>query len=405
MTDVCLMLEVHQPLRLKKELGKPPKKGMRARDLLEYYFDEGLNRMVLERAAARCYMPSNEIIQEQMEKFKASDRRFKVALSISGVFLEQCEKWVPEVIESFKELVKTGCVELLNQTYYHSLASLFRSKTEFIEQLRMHRRLMLNLFNQRPRFFENSEFLYNNELARILEGLGYRGMFTEGVDRVLGWRSPNYVYKPAGCERMGLLTRNYRLSDDIGFRFSSRQWEEYPLTAEKYAAWLANTPGQCINICMDYETFGEHFSPDTGIQEFLRHLPQEVLKYDHLKFSTPSEVVRDHEHMDSIDSPESGGTISWADTERDASAWLGNPMQKQCFTVLEGLEKRVKKSGEGGFLEVWRLLQTSDHLYYMFVGGGGPGVVHSYFSPMGSAIDAYIAMTNVILDFIQRLCQ
>ncbi len=403
MTDICLMFEVHQPLRLKKKLGKPPTRRMHGKDLLDYYFDNDLNRMVLEKAAAKCYLPSNDILREQIDRFKASDRMFKVAFSISGVLLEQCEKWVPELIKSFKELVKTGCVELLNQTYYHSLASLFKKKTEFIDQLRIHRELMMDLFNQKPMFFENSEFLYNNELAQILENLGYKGMFTEGVDRVLGWRSPNYVYKPAGCKSMGLLTRNYRLSDDVGFRFSSRQWEEHPLTSDKYATWLANTPGQCINICMDYETFGEHFWPDTGIQEFLRHLPEEVLKHNHLRFSTPSEVIRDHEPVDSIDVPESEGAISWADAERDTSAWIGNTMQNQCFAVIEGLERRVKKSGDKDFLEVWRLLQTSDHLYYMYVGGGGPGVVHSYFSPMGSPIDAYVAMNRVLFDFIQRL--
>ena len=406
MTDICLMFEVHQPLRLNRNfhadlLGKPK---VDKKDLLELYFDNSLNRHIFERAARKCYFPANNILLEQIDKFKYESRQFKVAFGISGVFLEQCEKWLPDLLESFKQLAETGRVEFLDEPYYHSLASLYGiDRSEFVEQVKMHRRLMRDLFHYEPTFFENTECLYNNMIAKTIEGLGYEGIVTEGVERVLGWRSPNYVYKAKNCN-LKVLMRNYKLSDDIGFRFSSRWWDQWPLFADKYAAWLAHTPGQVIVIFMDYETFGEHHWPESGIHDFLRQLPSEVLKWKHLQWCTPTEVVRRHSPVDEIDVFEYN-TISWADLERDVTAWIGNPMQNAAYEMLKNLEPLVKGLGDSDYIRIWRYLQMSDHLYYMSIKGAGPGDVHSYFNPYNSPIEAFVVFSRIISDFEARVLQ
>jgi alpha-amylase len=254
-----------------------------------------------------------------------------------------------------------------------------------------------------PRVLENTELLYNNSIAKIVENLGYKGIFTEGVEKILGGKSPNYLYTPKGCKNIRMLLRNYKLTDDIGFRFSSRWWSEWPLTADKYARWLAGTPGQCINIFPDYETFGEHHWPETGIHSFLRHLPEEILRWEHLNMATPSEVIERHQPVGEIDVPESEGTVSWADLERDSSGWLGNAMQWAYYTSLRRLEPLVREAEDEEFLKLWRYFQTSDHLYYMFTAGGGPGEVHSYFSPFQSPMDAFVAAQALLFDFENRL--
>ncbi|MCK5631762.1 glycoside hydrolase family 57 protein, partial [Candidatus Bathyarchaeota archaeon] len=277
MTDICLVFEVHQPLRLNRNfhhdlLAKP---SISKRDLFELYFDNTLNKHIFDRAARKCYLPANRIILEQINNLKDQSRSFKVAFGLSGVFIEQCAKWNQDLLDSFKELAQTGCVEFLEETYYHSLASLFGTdQTEFIEQVNMHKHLMKELFDSEPKIFENTECLYNNAIARTIAELGYKGIITEGVERILDWRSPNYVYKAKGAS-ISVLLRNYRLADDIGFRFSSTWWSQWPLTAKKYASWLAAMPGQAVTLFMDYETFGEHHWPETGIHEFLRWLPRE----------------------------------------------------------------------------------------------------------------------------------
>lgn len=400
MTDICLIFEVHQPLRLNKNfhsdlLARPT---VRKSDLFNLYFYHDLNRHVFERAARKCYLPANNAILEQIDRFKHDERKFKVAYGLSGVFIEQCERWNPSLLNSFEQLADTGCVEFLDETYYHSLASLFDTeRSEFAEQLKMHRQLMRVLFNYEPKVVANTECVYNNAIAKTVEALGYKAMITEGVERVLDWRSPNYVYK-AKNGNLRVLLRNYRISDDIGFRFSSRWWGEWPLTAEKYASWLASTQGQVINIFLDYETFGEHHWPESGIHEFLRWLPGEILKWQHLQFRTPSEVVSQHSPVGEIDVHEFS-TISWADLERDTSAWIANSMQMTCYNILKELGPLVKQTGDAELMRLWRYLQISDHLYYMSTKGGGPGDVHNYFNPSGNPIEAFATYLAVLSNF------
>ncbi|NPV62295.1 MAG: alpha-amylase [Methanotrichaceae archaeon] len=395
MTDVSLCFEVHQPLRLKKNFFW--EKSIFKRNipgLLEFYFDDGENRRIFDRVSSKCYLPANRVILDCIRKFLHTERPFKVAYSLSGVFLEQCRRYNPQVLDSFIKLVDSGGVELMEQTYYHSLVSLFDSPAEFYEQVKMHRELIWDIFGTRPQTFENTELIYSDRIAELVAPLGYKAIFTEGVIA-----DPNYVYK-AQDQDLALLLRNYQLTDDIGFRFSSRWWEEYPLTADKYAAWLANTPGQCINLFCDYETFGEHQWEETGIFEFLRHLPQAVLKWDNLRFSTPAELARQYapERELSVKEP-----VSWADLERDTSCWLGNSLQQACFLYLKQLEMPVKESQDRMLMEIWRLFGLSDHLYYMFTHGGGPGEVHSYFSPYGNPYDAAVTYFSVLADFHSRL--
>jgi len=369
-------------------------------DLFEAYFDHPLNKYVIERVARRGYLPANQTILEQIDTFKYQPKKFKVSYSLSGVFIEQIERWAPEVLESFRQLASTGMVEFLEQTYFHSLAAVF-SDGELWDQIQEHRRLMKDVLGVEPVTIENTEFIYNNHIAWLFDQWGYKAVFTEGTEKILGWRSPNYVYK-AKYSNIRVLMRNYRLSDDIGFRFGSRWWSEWPLTADKYAAWLAATGGDVINICIDYETFGEHFPAETGIFEFLRWLPGEVLKYDNLNFALPREVVEWHYPVDEIDVPENM-TISWADLERDLTAWLMNVMQWDAFNKIRALEKPLKILGDEKYLRIWRLLMISDHLYYMSTKGAGPGDVHSYFSPYGSALEAYSIFATVFNDFQSRV--
>jgi alpha-amylase len=404
MTDVCLMFEVHQPFRLNRNFHSDllSKGAVRKKELFDLYFDNELNRYVFERAARKCYFPANSIILEQIDKSKREGKPFKVSYGISGVFIEQCKKWNPALIESFKQLADTGYVEFMEETYYHSLASLYGAdRSEFVEQIKMHRQLMSDLFGYEPTFIENTELLYNNAVASLMEKLGYSGTVTEGIDKSLCGRSPNYVYK-AKDSNLSVLLRNYRLSDDIGFRFSSRGWDEYPLDATKYASWLAGAQGQVITIFIDYETFGEHHWPEGGIHDFLRALPSEVNKWHHLNWRTPSEVIKRHSPVDEIDIYEYN-TISWADIERDTSAWIGNPMQNICYDSLKELEPLVKGIGDKVLIELWRYLQQSDHLYYLSIKGGGPGDVHNYFSSMGSPVEAFAVFSRILSDLEARM--
>jgi len=404
--DVVLLFEVHQPLRLSKhfrrELRELAARGERVtpETLERLYFDEELNRRVLERVSRRCYLPANSVLLQQLEYFRNYGKKFKISFSLSGIFLEQARRWMPEVVESFRALASTGLVEFLDQTYYHSLAC-FVSEEELEEQVREHRALVRDLLGVEPTAVENTEFIYNNRIACLFDRMGFKVVVTEGAEHVLGWRSPNYLYKARGCG-IRVLMRNYRLSDDIGFRFASREWSEYPLTADKYSAWLAATPGDVIVVAVDYETFGEHFPAETGILEFLRWLPGEVLKWEHLRFSTPSEVAETKPVRDEVDVPEER-TISWADIEKDASAWLGNDMQQDSFRRLCELWHAVRVLPHRGWARVWRLLSTSDHFYYMSTKGGGPGEVHAYFSHYPSATAAYANYLDVLADFETRV--
>jgi alpha-amylase len=405
MTDVVFVFEVHQPHRLRRNLFWEGKlfRRLNKEELFNYYFDSEVDRDIFKRAARKCYFPSNQIILDLIDRHKHEKKKAKFAFSLSGVFLEQCEMFDKDLLETWKQLAASGGTEFLDQTYYHSIAGLYPDKEEFIAQVNLHKQTIKDLLGYTPRVFENTELLYNNTIAKTVEGMGYKGIYTEGVEKILGEKSPNYVYTPHGTKKIRVLLRNYKLTDDIGFRFSARWWPEWPLTADKYAKWLAETKGEVINIFPDYETFGEHHWPETGIHSFLQHLPDEILKYPHMQMVTPSEVIDKHISAGEVNVPEAEGTVSWADIQRDQSGWLGNVMQWAYYTTLRRLEPFIKEAGDDTFLRLWRDFQTSDHLYYMFTAGGGPGEVHSYFSPYESPMDAFVAAQTLINDFEARL--
>jgi alpha-amylase len=306
---------------------------------------------------------------------------------------------MPEIIDSFKELFKTGAVDMIEETYYHSLSSLYDDMDEFEEQVKLHRQMIKNLFNYKPRIFRNTEAIYDNRIAKKVADMGYKGIITEGTEKILQWRSPNFLYKPINSN-LKILLRNYTLSDDVGFRFSAKFWKDYPLTAEKYAYWMAQNEGDLINLFMDYETFGEHHWESTGIFDFLNNLPNEVFKHKHLDFVTVSEAVARYEPVGEIDVP---WAISWADEDRDVSTWLGNDMQKACFNELKNLGKKLREKDDKEMLNTWRRLQTSDHLYYVSTKGMEDGAVHAYFSPYDGPYDGFINYMNILQDLKQRL--
>lgn len=394
---ICLAFEVHQPFRLRNDFFWSKRMFSGDSDIFEKYFFSEKDKEIFEKVARKCYYPTNNIILELLDDFD-----LRVAYSISGIFVEQCLRFDEGVLDSFKELARRDDVEILGQTYFHSLVSLYEDYAEFREQVRMHNELMHEVFGREPKFFENTELLYNNRIARFIEIMGYDGIFAEGVPRILQGRSPNYVYKPVNCKRLKVLLRNYQLTDDVGFRFSSKSWNEYPLTAEKYATWLDATPGQCVNVFMDYETFGEHHWEDTGIFEFLRGLPEEVLRRGSMEFATPSEVIRECEAIGYVDVRDME-TISWADVEKDTSCFIGNTMQWACYEYVKWLEPLVKEADDEEFLRIWRYFGISDHLYYMFTAGGSPGEVHSYFSHFDNPYDAFVTFFSVLHDFDARL--
>ncbi|MBK5191283.1 MAG: glycoside hydrolase family 57 protein [Methanosarcinales archaeon] len=400
--SICLAFEVHQPFRLRNDFFWDKhlfKRSVKEGDLFTYYFSDDKNREIFEKVAIKCYCPTNELILRLIDKYDD----LKVAYSITGVFVEQCERYEfgKDIVADFRQLASSGQVEFLDQTYYHSLVGLYEDDDEFIEQVRMHRELMRDLVGYEPTFFENTELLYNNRIARLVEDMGYRGIVAEGVERVLQGRSPNYVYEPVGCKKLKVLLRDYHLTDDLGFRFSLKKWPEYPLTASKYADWLDATPGQCINVFLDYETFGEHHWKETGIFDFLQDLPQQVLNYD-MEFSTPSEIIEKYTPIGAIDVSNSK-TISWADVEKDTTCFIGNTMQWACYDYLRWLEPYVKESGDDELLKIWRYLGVSDHLYYMFTAGGSSGDVHSYFSHFKRPYDAFVTLFSILHDFHARL--
>jgi alpha-amylase len=403
LVDILLVFEVHQPYRLWRDYfwGNRAFKKLEKSELLDSYFDLAIDGDIFKRAASKCYLPSNEIILNQIDEYKHEASDFRVAYSISGVFLEQCERYNKDVLESFKQLAETGRVEFLGQTYYHSLSSLYPNPSEFTDQVKTHRATIEELLGYTPKVFENTELIYNNPIAKLVEDLGYDGIFTEGAERIIGQESPNQLFKAKDCEKLRVILRNYKLTDDVGFRFSNKSWSEYPLTAEKYADWLSQAPGQYVCIFLDYETFGEHHWPDTGIHEFLKKLPEEMLKRN-LTVSTPSKVIASHKPRHTLDVPHHE-TVSWADIERSTHSWIGNDMQWAFYQKVRDAEDLVKELGDQEYTKIWRYLQISDHLYYMFTAGGGPGVVHSYFSPYEKPIDAFLSAQAALMDYLQRL--
>ncbi|MDE5708251.1 MAG: glycoside hydrolase family 57 protein [Alistipes sp.] len=388
MKTVCLYFQVHQPWRLKKyrffNMGKD-----------HNYLDDLLNRSIMQKVARQCYLPMNALL---LKLIRENEGRFRCSFSITGTAIEQFRAFAPEVLASFKELAATGCVEFLAETYSHSLASL-ASKEDFAQQVKLHTETIRNEFGLQPTAFRNTELIYSDDIGAAVAEMGFHTMLAEGAKHVLGWKSPNFVYANAIDQRMRLLLRNYKLSDDIAFRFSDRGWDQWPLTAGKFAGWLASeeTPGEVINLFMDYETFGEHQTADTGIFEFMKALPEALLATGDLEFATVSEAATKYQPVSVLHCPH---TMSWADEERDVTAWLGNELQNEAFSKLYALKEKIARLGNPDFDYVWNFLQTSDHFYYMATKWLSDGDVHSYFNPYDSAYDAFINYMNVLSDFI-----
>lgn len=390
MPNICFYFQVHQPWRLRRyslfDVGER-----------HDYFSEELNSRVMSKVASKCYLPANRLMLELIHRHHG---RFNIAYSISGVALEQMQRFAPAVLESFRELAATGCVEFLGETYYHSLAAL-ADEREFTEQARLHAQTIERLLGAKPRVFRNTELIYNDRIGQLISDYGYAGAVAEGADDILGWRSPNYVYRHPHAP-LGLLLKNYKLSDDIAFRFSNRGWSEFPLTAEKYARWLHAVAGngEVINLFMDYETFGEHQWQETGIFEFMRALPAFVLRHRDFEFVTPSQAL---ERVRPVSDIVFARTVSWADTERDTSAWLGNDLQRDAFRRYNELGHELRARNNPALVDLWRRLGTSDHFYYMCTKWYADGDVHAYFSPYESPYEAYINFMNVLADLRESM--
>jgi alpha-amylase len=386
MPSVCFYFQVHQPFRLREytffDIGHD-----------HYYENEKLNREVMNKVADKCYIPTNTMMLDLIKKHKG---KFRISYSISGTAIEQFEKYRPDVLKSFIELSKTGCVEFLSETYYHSLSYLY-DKYEFKRQVEKHRELIKKYFKQTPKVFRNTELIYNNEIAKTIEDMGYKAILCEGVDRLLRDRTPNFVYRAPNCHKIKSLLKNYRLSDDIAFRFSDPNWTEHPLSAAKFAGWVHTVAGngELVNLFMDYETFGEHQWASSGIFEFLNQLPTEILKHKDFDFKTPSEVADTYPIRDDYDAHH---LVSWADTERDLSAWLGNSLQNEAIERIYSFKEKVFSTGRQDIIDTWAKLLTSDHFYYMCTKYWADGDVHKYFSPYQSPYDAYIFYMNALTD-------
>lgn len=394
--SIVLYLHVHQPFRIRHYTVFDT--GTNHNYFDAPYDHNESNERILKKVAAKSYLPTNKRLLELL----AQNPDFKLSLSITGTVLEQLERWSPESLQSFKQLVDTGRVEIVGETYHHSLA-FFYSREEFEQQVAMHRTKIQQLFGQTPSVFRNTELAYNNDLAYWADQAGYKGILAEGWDAVLDWRSPNFVYRPAHTENIKLLMKNYKLSDDIAFRFGDRNWSEWPLTADKFSHWLSeDNASEVFNLFMDYETFGEHQWEASGVFDFLAHLPGEWLKTDGHTFMTVSEALESHQPVDSIDAPQ---TITWADTERDLSAWLGNSMQWTAIQGLYDLESKIMGSQDLSLIEDWRRLQTSDHFYYMCTKWFNDGDIHAYFSPYETPYIAYINFMNAYRDLEFRLSE
>ncbi len=389
MASVVFYFQVHQPFRLRRYSIFNSDSD---------YFDDGRNEHICQKVANKCYLPTNRLIAELIDRYQG---KFRVSYSLTAVIIEQLRRWAPEILESFHALAETGCVEFIGETYYHSLAFLY-DRNEFVNQTQKHRKLMEDMFGQKPMIFRNTELTYNNDVAEIVEKMGFDAILTEGADHILGYRSPNFLYRPPNCKRLRMLLKNHRLSDDIAFRFSDRDWTEWPLTAEKFARWVDNINGNgyVCNLFMDYETFGEHQWSETGIFDFLRALPQEVLAGGKNDFLTVSEAANRYEPVGVVDVPD---MISWADTERDLSAWLGNSMQANALHDLYALADDVLATDDQALIEDWRKLQTSDHFYYMCTKWFADGDVHKYFNPYESPYDAYINYMNILDNIRKRI--
>jgi len=386
MRSVTLCFQVHQPFRIKPytffDIGKH-----------HAYEDDYVNQMVVDRVSDTCYLPTNNILLQLIKKYAGS---FRVAFSISGTTIDQFKKFRPDVLESFQALSNSGGAEFLSETYYHSLSGVY-SKEEFIIQAEQQRKLIRSAIGYKPEVFRNTELIHNNELAAVIKELGFKGIVTEGVQSILGTRSTNKIYTPAHLS-FPVILRNCKLSDDLAFRFSDKNWRGYPLTVDKYASWIKRSlkKNENATIYIDYETFGEHQKKNSGIFTFLRKLPATLINDYTIEFLTPSEVIDSHEIEDVYDAH---NFISWADMEKDLSAWRMNSMQKEALEKIYSLEPMIRKMQIRQHTEKWSKLQTSDHFYYMSTKGYTDGDVHQYFSPFNSPHDAYLHYMNVVADF------
>lgn len=392
MRAICFYFQVHQPYRIKDyrffDIGTD-----------HHYWDDYANRSIMRKVAQKCYLPTNKLLLELIQKHEG---KVKFAFSLSGVFISQCEEYAPDVLHSFQELAKTGCVEFLSETYSHALSAL-KSKEEFHRQVDTHRKMIQHYFGQTPTVFRNTELIYNDAIGEMVAEMGYKAQITEGAKHILGWRSPNYAYCNARNPNLKLLLKNFKLSDDMAFRFSQRSWGDWPLTTEKFVGWLNEVPQEeeVINLFMDYETFGEHQWEETGIFEFMRHLPDRVFSHSNYSFVTPSEAADAMQPVDRMHVPH---TISWADEERDLSAWLGNDIQDDAFDSLYTLEAMVQACQHDPIMQRdWKYLQTSDHFYYMCTKHWADGDVHKYFSPYESPYEAFMNFMNAFSDFKLRV--
>ncbi len=388
MPNACLYFQIHQPNRL------IPYDFFRIGEHA-FYEDDGMNAAVLSKVAEKCYLPANEMFLELIERHEG---RFRMALSISGTVVEQMKRYRPDVLESFQKLVASGGVELLAETYYHSLAFV-HSNREFERQVEMHLEMLEEVFSVRPRIFRNTELIYNNAIAAQAETMGFDGVIAEGVPWNLNGQSPNFLYRAPSTARIKTLLRNIDLSDDLGFRFSDPNWAEHPLGAEKFAGWLADSPGDVVNLFMDYETIGEHQWKDTGVFDFWKALPEAAIEAG-VQWVTPAEAVDLYRASREYDSH---FLTSWADSERDLSAWMGNVMQQEAIAKVHRLEAEILAVKDPDLTHTWAKMQTSDHFYWMSTKGGTDGSVHSYFTPYHSPYDAYIYFMNVLADLRIRL--
>lgn len=397
MVNIVFYFQVHQPFRIRDFSVLDIGKGLDP-------FDDKLNKEVMRKVAEKCYLPTNKLLLELIEKFEG---KFKIAYSITGTAIEQFKLYAPEVLYSFRDLAKTNCVEFLSETYYHSLAFLY-DKDEFLDQVRMHRETIQNEFGFSPITFRNTELIYQDELSDLIwEEEGFKVILTEGVDRILDWRSPLYAYMNPS-KKMHMLLKYYSLSDDIAFRFSNKGWVEYPLTVDKFVKWVDDLnmiekgkKNLFLNLFMDYETFGEHQWEETGIFEFVKHLPEKALKTKRIEFSWPSDVLQKANYQpESISFPE---PVSWADMERDLSAWKENDIQNNALEAFYEVLKKVKANGSPELIAKARKLSTSDHFYYMSTKYFQDGDVHKYFSPYSSPENAYRNFMNALTDLEESL--
>ncbi|MBN2165688.1 MAG: glycoside hydrolase family 57 protein [Marinilabiliaceae bacterium] len=391
MRTICFYFQIHQPFRFRRyrffDIGND-----------HYYYDDYTNESILRKVSNKSYLPTNKLLLELINKHKG---KFKVSFSISGIAIDQFKLYAPEVIDSFKMLAKTGCVEFLSETCSHSLVAL-KNADEFKKQVTQHSNTIEETFGVKPTVFRNTELIYSDLMGEIVASMGFKAMITEGAKHILGWKSPNYLYCNAINPRLKILLKNYILSDDIAFRFGNKSWCEWPLTADKYVKWLnqIDKKDEVINLFLDYETFGEHQSKETGIFDFISALPEKVFKKSKFTFSTPSEVADSLQPVAAIHVPT---PISWADEERDLTAWLGNEMQQEAFNKLYSLLPKIYKCQDNKLLTDWKYLQTSDHFYYMCTKYFSDGDVHAYFNPYETPYEAFINYMNILSDFTIRL--